>query len=210
MLKLKLQYFGHLMGRADSFEKTLMLGKIEGRRRRGWQSMRWLDGITDSMDMSLSRLQKLAMDRAAWRAAVHGVTKSWTRLINWTELMAPGAGEQTPLMPRPELRGLSHQPSPQPAWPLGAQEIIINKFKYLRYCFFNLLSQSLCQTIRMSASLRTRRRHWECAICWQMWYICTPKRFFISVNKKASNLQGWNWVWKETGVLFCIFELMME
>ena len=99
ILKLKLQYFGHLMHRADSFEKTLMLGKNEGRRRRGWQRMRWLDGITDSMDMGLGGLRQLVMDREAWHAAIHGVTKSpwhdWVAELNWTELNTRRATEKT-------------------------------------------------------------------------------------------------------------------
>ena len=106
MLKLKLQYFGHLMRRADSLEKTLMLGKIEGRRRRGWQRMRWLDGIPDSMDMVLHGLWELVMDREAWRVVVHGVAKRWTRLSDWTELKSTWMN-RFPL--KPTIYVLNHQ-----------------------------------------------------------------------------------------------------
>ena len=134
MLKLKLQYFGHLMRRADSLEKTLMLGKIEGRRRRGWQRMRWLDGITDSMDMSLGRLWELVMDREAWLATVHGVTKSQTRLSDWTELNSSLRFNSMKTVGPPRTRG-------------------VGEIHLLIYCLF---SEPICRASLVAQWIRIR------------------------------------------------------
>ena len=155
VLKLKLQYFGHLMWRADSFEKTLMLGKIEGRRRREWQGVRWLDGITDSMDMSFSKLQELVMDREAWRAAIHGVAKSGTQLSDWAELIHLRGGQSSPERWVPWGWRRRDQPSchkPGTHWAL--QSLMVTSA---------ILSAAL---VHSCGSVWTQGFLWLCVHCW--------------------------------------------
>ena len=147
MLKLKLQYFGYLMQKANSLEKTLMLGKIDSRRRRGWQRMRWLDGITDSMDLNLSKLQKILKDREAWCAAVYGVTKNWghSRLSDWTTTMRiPFSSRLQPPLPHPPSHTSLHWTHPSP-WPgSGIPPHLPSQNFCSAVCFLSPICSVLC------------------------------------------------------------------